>query len=100
MKKEMSFEVLCRGCDWCSGRCSDLNDAEAKFDEHEAETGHSLCKRFRFMKCQCGKEILLDGFTNTCDCGRDYNTSGQLLASRSQWGWETGESVSDIMRIK
>jgi hypothetical protein len=45
----------------------------------------------------CGEEVQLAGFTNTCDCGVDYNMSGQRLADRSQWGEETGESVSDIL---
>lgn len=47
------------------------------------------------IRCEdCGHEVLLDGsFTCTCDhCGADYNTFGQRLAPRSQWGWETGES--------
>ena len=48
----------------------------------------------------CGREVELGGFTNTCDCGADYNSSGQRLADRSQWGEETGESLSDILRIK
>jgi hypothetical protein len=39
----------------------------------------------------CGSEVELRGFTNTCDCGADYNMSGQRLAPRSQWGEETGE---------
>lgn len=43
--------------------------------------------------------VTLQGFTNTCDCGADYNGSGQRLAPRSQWGEETGESVSDILDI-
>lgn len=30
-------------------------------------------------------------------CARDYNSSGQLLAPREQWGWDTGESLSDIL---
>jgi hypothetical protein len=48
-------------------------------------------------RCICGEEIQLGRFTNTCDgCGRDYNSSGQLLASRDQWGEETGESYADI----
>lgn len=51
----------------------------------------SLCK------CECGHELLCAEFTNTCKCGRDYNMSGQLLAPRSQWGWDTGESVEDIL---
>ena len=49
--------------------------------------------------CECGKEVALTGFTNTCECGRDYNMSGQLLASRSHWGEETGESVEDILSV-
>jgi hypothetical protein len=50
-------------------------------------------------KCACGRRVLLAGFTNTCECGRDYNMNGTLLAPRSQWGEETGESVSDILRV-
>lgn len=46
----------------------------------------------RIGKCPCGEEIYLDRFTNTCDgCGADYNSAGQRLAPREQWGWETGE---------
>lgn len=48
-------------------------------------------------KCDCGREVVLDGFTCPCDCGRDYNSSGQLLAPRSQWGEETGETAADIL---
>jgi hypothetical protein len=50
-------------------------------------------------KCPCGQKVYLSGFTNTCNCGRDYNMSGQELAPRSQWGEETGESVQDILNI-
>ena len=51
-------------------------------------------------KCACGSHVDLDGFTNTCDrCGRDYNSAGQLLAPRSQWGEETGETASEILAI-
>lgn len=49
------------------------------------------------LKCDCGDHVELTGFTNTCECGADYNTSGQRLAPRAQWGEETGESVSDIL---
>lgn len=50
--------------------------------------------------CSCGCEVILDSFTNTCEgCNRDYNKSGQELASRSQWGEETGESLDEILRI-
>lgn len=47
----------------------------------------------------CGAHVQLHGFTNTCDCGADYNMSGQRLADRSQWGFDTGESLSDILSI-
>lgn len=51
-------------------------------------------------RCYCGAEVWLGGFTNTCDsCGADYNWNGTRLAPRSQWGEETGETVSDILRI-
>lgn len=49
------------------------------------------------VECDCGEEIYCDSFTNTCECGADYNWSGQRLASREQWGEETGESISDIL---
>lgn len=45
----------------------------------------------------CKSEVALFSFTNSCDCGADYNMSGQRLAPRSQWGEETGESYSDIV---
>lgn len=52
-------------------------------------------------KCLCGHEVMLDSFTNTCDgCGRDYNSSGAELAPREQWGEETGEHWTDIIRIR
>ncbi len=49
----------------------------------------------------CEEEVYLEGFTNTCGrCGTDYNQSGQQLASRSQWGEETGEHPADIAQIR
>lgn len=50
-------------------------------------------------RCTCGERVHLDGFTNTCECGIDYSMSGHELAPRSQWGEETGESVSDILSV-
>ena len=49
-------------------------------------------------RCTCGRTVVLYGFTNTCECGRDYNMSGAELADRSQWGAETGENVADILQ--
>ena len=51
------------------------------------------------LRCDCGTDVTLRGFTNTCRCGSEYNMSGQLLAPRSQWGEETGEHPADIGRI-
>lgn len=49
------------------------------------------------IKCTCGREVLCAEFTNTCECGIDYNMSGQMLAPRSQWGEETGERPEDCV---
>lgn len=59
---------------------------------HSKESGYGYC---------CGQKVYLDRFTNTCDnCGTDYNSAGQELAPREQWGEETGESLADILRIR
>lgn len=48
----------------------------------------------------CEKELNCTRFTNTCpECGADYNSCGQHLAPRSQWGAETGETEADILAI-
>lgn len=47
--------------------------------------------------CGCRLENWRPGGDVDCDkCGREYNSSGQLLADRSQWGEETGEHPADI----
>ncbi len=52
------------------------------------------------IRCHCGAQVVCARFTNTCDgCGADYNMSGQLLASREQWGIETGEHPADVAMI-
>lgn len=56
-----------------------------------------LVKTDTIGQCECGEQLALIGFTNTCVCGRDYNWAGQQLAPRSQWGEETGETASDIL---
>jgi hypothetical protein len=50
------------------------------------------------IQCDCG-EILIGwraGGDMECRCGREYNSSGQLLAARYLWGEETGEHPADI----
>lgn len=49
----------------------------------------------RIGQCECGHKLSLMEFTNTCACGRDYNSCGTLLAPREQWGEETGEHWSE-----
>lgn len=80
-------QAMCFQCDWRGDFTSDGCP-----NCHEA-------KVFLVIKCGCGEEVVCDGFTNICSCGADYNWSGQRLASRSQWGEETGESVADIIAV-
>jgi hypothetical protein len=50
------------------------------------------------IECTCGEEVLCMFNTNSCGgCGGEYNISGQHLASRSQWGAETGEHPTDVV---
>lgn len=57
-------------------------------------------RKRKTITCHCGNEVYCGGFTNTCDCGADYNMSGQRLAPRSQWGEETGETADDILNAE
>ena len=63
---------------------------KGKFERYERGYSHPA-----IGECSCGNQISLANFTNTCKCGADYNSSGQLLACRSQWGEETGEHWTD-----
>jgi hypothetical protein len=59
-----------------------------------------LIKEPTIVEC-CGEQLECYGFTNTCDlCGADFNSAGQRLAPRSQWGEETGEHPSDIVNMR
>lgn len=53
--------------------------------------------RTKKIKCSCGRTVYCPNFTNTCECGADYNWSGLLLAPREQWGEETGEHWTDCV---
>jgi len=81
----MERKDFCFGCGW-----------EGKHREHNT---CPKCdgKLTLTIKCSCGQWVVCGGFTNTCDCGADFNWSGQQLAARSQWGEETGESAEDII---
>jgi len=54
----------------------------------------------KMIQCDCGSSVACRNFTNTCECGADYNMSGQLLAPRSQWGEETGETADDVLQAE
>jgi len=59
---------------------------------------HGECHEWR---CECGETLWSNGPGRDfhCEkCGTEYNSGGQTLAPRSQWGWETGEHPSDIAR--
>lgn len=50
-------------------------------------------------RCDCGTYMPSNGPGRDyhCeDCEREYNSSGQQLAPRSQWGEETGETAADF----
>lgn len=78
-----------------------LNEvARANFDRMVAGDWPRDVRRFEshwveaaVIECDCGAPVELgSSWANSCEkCGREYNGSGQLLASRSQWGEETGE---------
>ena len=48
-------------------------------------------RKIKVVICDCGEDVECHDFTNTCQCGADFNMSGQRLAPRDQWGEETGE---------
>jgi hypothetical protein len=52
------------------------------------------------VACPCGRNLEIDprDFTTTCECGADFNGSGDRLAPREQWGEETGEHWMDAYR--
>ncbi len=51
------------------------------------------------LRCDCGADVVLGHFTNACPvCPRDYDSAGSLLAPGDQWGEETGEALSEILR--
>jgi hypothetical protein len=75
-----------------------INNSVVK--DRGVESRHHTWTQPAVGECECGDEVVLSGFTNTCECcGADYNMSGQRLAPREQWGAETGESVADILSV-
>lgn len=63
--------------------------------ERDDETGDIIAPGI--IRCDCGAKLeAWDHHDVDCDrCQREYNSAGQLLAPRSQWGEETGECAAD-----
>lgn len=81
----------CRSCDF-EGTREDLEDHAEKTDHYKMPV--------TVAHCPCGSTVHCDGFTSTCgECGRDYGGNGDILAPRSQWGAETGESWRDVLEV-
>lgn len=78
--------------------CQALYDSyiEAGLKPWRSEVEHAW-NEYAIIRCHCGAEVELYGFTNTCECGADYSAEGALLADRGQWGEETGETAADIL---
>jgi hypothetical protein len=78
------------------------NQDELEKARHEKDQDPDIRRTnvYIIVTCSCyGNDIVCDQFTNTCgNCEADYNMNGIQLAPRSQWGEETGETYSDIMR--
>lgn len=64
---------------------------------YTSEVAYENGERPISIACVCG--FMLDhpgaGRDAVCSCGREYNSGGQLLAPREQWGEETGETAAD-----
>lgn len=62
-------------------------------------TYHNRYTEPAIIVCACGAHVTLGtrGADAGCDhCDREYNTAGQELAPREQWGEETGETFADL----
>ena len=59
----------------------------------EAFAGGEKVRSGPVVECDCGRHVKCNSsWANPCECGLEYNGSGQQLAPRSHWGEETGES--------
>jgi Zn finger protein HypA/HybF involved in hydrogenase expression len=102
-------EETCPNCDGAGGFYTDNHarqgaplpaDGLAWQDCPKCNGAKVVVHTERSLPCKvCGHKVTLwDSFLNTCEnCGTDYNGCGQVLAPRSQWGEETGESLADIL---
>ncbi len=83
--EKLSGEVTCKG--------EGINQWAA---EHLLEVAADIWPRGVTVVTCCAVDLDCPDFTSTCEhCGADYNSAGQRLAPRAQWGEETGENWLD-----
>lgn len=51
----------------------------ARMEEQYEGMGYFEYRVYPIAECVCKQDVLCTGFTNTCDCGLEYNFAGQLL---------------------
>ncbi len=73
--------------------------AEGKLIKKGVRKYQNVARYPAIIECDvCRNHVSLDSaWLNPCSCGADYDGAGNRLAPRSQWGEETGESLSDIL---
>lgn len=78
MSRTVENELYCRECGY---------EIRTEHSEYECpKCGSRDVFNSRFLTCDCGETVYLNGFTNECpECGRLYNNFGQALAPREQW---------------
>jgi hypothetical protein len=92
----------CRNCNRVLAESDDLAEilpAQAHPCPHCGSRLICTVRPMRWKVCSCGRRVDLHSFTNSCDCGAEFNSFGQPLSDRSQWGMETGEHPADVARI-
>ena len=103
---ELEFEGLSFCCDSAGNvdvevlAPAALKNLEKALKSGEQGRIRSYVSRYRnpaIGECECGLRVWLANITNTCECGLDYNISGQKLSPRENWGEETGETWYDCI---
>lgn len=62
-------------------------------------TDQGRVRHYGLGECDCGNHVALGWGDSECrKCGAEYNSAGQRLAPRHQWGEETGEHPADVAR--
>ncbi|MFW5962725.1 MAG: hypothetical protein ACOCQR_03820 [bacterium] len=102
--KHVSDEREEKVCNSCSFITEDLTvencpHCQKELSRQRMDYGRNIPTRL-IVECDCGRELEIwtTSFTTTCECGADYSGDGSRLRDREDWGEETGELASDILR--